>query len=344
LRCTIPNGTVIPARGHFLCVNSLGYSLGSYPAGDGTTATGDATYTTDIPDNVGIALFSSTTTFTLANRLDAVGSTVEANTLYKEGTGYPALITPVPNIDYSFYRALNNLTGMPKDTDDNASDFLFVDTVGTPTAAGQRLGAPGPENLSSPVQRNSTVKASLIDPGCPGNGSVDVNGLPNGLQPNACARQRDTTSDPANNSTFGTLSIRRKFTNSTGAQVTRLRFRIVDMTTLPAPSGTADLRPRTSATYTANLVGGGTAQVLGLTLEEPPSQPNGGGLNSTVSADTITLGTSLGAGASVNVHFLLGVQQSGNYRFFINIEAATNPPVGPINQKVTRSGKLPDSQ
>jgi len=32
LRCTIPNGTVIPARGHFLCVNSVGYSLGSYPA------------------------------------------------------------------------------------------------------------------------------------------------------------------------------------------------------------------------------------------------------------------------------------------------------------------------
>jgi hypothetical protein len=39
------------------------------------TATGDATYTTDIPDNAGIALFNSTTTFTLATRLDAVGST-----------------------------------------------------------------------------------------------------------------------------------------------------------------------------------------------------------------------------------------------------------------------------
>ena len=54
-RCTIPNGTVIPNRGHYLCVNSVGYSLASYPAGNGTTATGDATYTTDIPDNAGIA-------------------------------------------------------------------------------------------------------------------------------------------------------------------------------------------------------------------------------------------------------------------------------------------------
>src|SRR5262245_59246101 len=30
VRCTIPNATVIPARGHFLCVNSTAYSLASY--------------------------------------------------------------------------------------------------------------------------------------------------------------------------------------------------------------------------------------------------------------------------------------------------------------------------
>src|SRR5688572_4870806 len=29
--CLIPNGTVIPARGHFLCANSNGYSLSNYP-------------------------------------------------------------------------------------------------------------------------------------------------------------------------------------------------------------------------------------------------------------------------------------------------------------------------
>src|SRR5678815_705567 len=31
-RCSIPNGTVIPNRGHYLCVNSVAYSLASYPA------------------------------------------------------------------------------------------------------------------------------------------------------------------------------------------------------------------------------------------------------------------------------------------------------------------------
>src|SRR5262245_57101720 len=129
-RCVIPNGTVIPNRGHYLCTNSAGYWLGG-------SATGDATYTTDIPDNAGIALFNTSVAvdFTLANRLDAVGSTSEANTLYKEGTGYPAL-TPF-SIDYAFHRdecgKVGSITTMglcsistPKDTNNNAADFIFV--------------------------------------------------------------------------------------------------------------------------------------------------------------------------------------------------------------------------
>src|ERR671919_2400431 len=174
-RCVIPNGTVIPNRGHYLCVNSVGYSLASYPAGNGTTATGDATYTTDIPDNAGIALFTTSVAanFVLANRLDAVGSTSEANTLYKEGTGYPAL-TPF-SINYSFYRdncgkggSITTFGACPtggalKDTNNNAADFVFVDTNGTSAGAGQRLGAPGPENLSSPIQRNASFTENVLD-------------------------------------------------------------------------------------------------------------------------------------------------------------------------------------
>src|SRR5205814_9311766 len=113
IRFTVPNGTTIPAHGHYLGVNSVAYSLGSYPAGNGTTATGDATYTTDIPDNAGIALFDNNTggaSYSLANRLDAVGSTSEANTTYKEGAGYPAL-TPF-SINYSFYRDLDHVTSL----------------------------------------------------------------------------------------------------------------------------------------------------------------------------------------------------------------------------------------
>src|ERR1043165_2304937 len=35
VRAAIPNGTVIPARGHWLAVNTVGYSLTMYPAGNG---------------------------------------------------------------------------------------------------------------------------------------------------------------------------------------------------------------------------------------------------------------------------------------------------------------------
>ena len=324
-RCVIPNGTVIPNKGHYLCVNSVGYSLASYPAGNGTTATGDATYTTDIPDNAGIALFNTSiaANFNLANRFDAVGSTSEANTLYKEGTGYPALV-PF-SIDYSFYRDNcgkgGSITtfgacpggGLVQDSNNNAADFVFVDTNGTSAGAGQRLGAPGPENLSSPIERNASFQVNLLDI------CVAAASPPN--------RVRDFTSDPPNNSTFGTLDIRREVFNNTGGNVTRLRFRVVDLTTFPAPSGIADLRPRTSTAVVVTVdrppCGSGTSNITvqGTTLEQPPSQPNGGGFNSSMSAGVVTLATPIANGASVNVRFLLGIQQTGSFKFFFNVEA-----------------------
>jgi len=349
-RCVIPNGTVIPARGHFLCVNSVGYSLAAYPAGNNgvsaTTATGDATYTTAITNGEdtdpgvpvvpaprqGIALFNTSVpaNFTLANRFDAVGSTGEANTLYKEGTGLPNL-TPF-SIDHAFVRDECGKGGSiptlgvcsistPKDTDDNAADFIFVDTNGTSAGAGQRLGAPGPQNLSSSIQRNSTITENLID------ATIPRNNPPN--------RVRDFTSDPGNNSTFGTLSIRRRFVNNTGASITSLRFRIIDLTTFPAPSGIADLRPRnSSAVVIAGINDGVTCAATGApatppcvvtaqgtTLDQPPSQPNGGGFNSSLAAGTVTLATPLANGASINLIFLFGIQQTGSFKVYVNVEA-----------------------
>jgi hypothetical protein len=326
-RCSIPNGTVIPNRGHYLCTNSVAYSLGGY-------ATADATFTTDIPDNAGIALFNNNTgggSYILANRLDAVGSTSEANTLYKEGSGYPAL-TPF-SIDYAFYRdncgKSGSITvlgpcpagGLPVDTDNNATNFVFVDTNGTSAGAGQRLGSPGPENLASAIQRNSVIAGNLLD------ATVTAATPPN--------RVRDFTSDPGNNSTFGTLSFRRRFVNNTGGAITRLRYRIIDQTTFPAPSGFADLRTRSSVAVVvagindaATCAATGapatppcTVTVQGTTLEQPPNQPNGGAFNGSWSAGTVTLGTPLANGASINLQFLFGIQQTGTFKFFMNIEA-----------------------
>ena len=326
VRCTIPDGTVIPRNGHYLCTNSTGYSYAAYP-----TATGDATYATDIPDQSGIALFNNNAgggSFTLANRFDAVGPTGEANTLYREGAGLPAL-TPF-SIEYSWVRdtcgkggAVNVLgactISSPKDTDDNASDFIFVDTNGTSAGGGQRLGAPGPENLSAPISGTSSIPNTPLD-SCVAN--LDT---PNFV--------RDLTSVPANNSTFGTIDIRRTFTNNTGGNLTLLRFRIVDLDTFPAASGFADLRPITSADFPGVTVdrppcGSGTSNitVFGTTLEQDntaPStgQPNGGGFNSSMGAGTVTLGTPLANGASIDLRFLFGIQQTGNFRVSFIIEA-----------------------
>jgi hypothetical protein len=342
VRFSVPNGTIIPARGHFLGVNTTGYSLSGYPSGnDGATptnATGDpillgngtpaAGYTLDIPDNVGLALFrtANPTNFSTGTRLDAAGSTAESNTLYKEGAGYTALAPAdiAANLEHSFYRSMCSFVaavgcttpGVPKDAGDNATDFLFVDTSGTPTAAGQRLGAPSPENLSGTIQRNASLGFNLLDR------TMSVSVAPN--------RVRDFASDPANNSQFGTLSIRRRVTNSTAGPVTRLRFRIVEITTYPNPSGFADLRARTSGSVSVSNVGdtdtcGGTTPcsvtVQGTTLEQPPNQTSGGGYNSSLAAGTITLGSPLQPNQSINLQFLMGIQQTGTFRFLINIEA-----------------------
>ena len=379
VRFLIPNNTVIPARGHYLgCNNSVnGYSLSAYPSGNNgvsaTTATCDATYTQNItngedPDGAGpnpplprqgIGLFSTgnANSFSLANRLDAVGPTEESNTLYKEGTGVRNLThlatahsyvrrlpggcigTDPSTVDANCtnYSSVINTARpssvFPQDTDNNRDDFVFVDTNGTDQnaegGAQRRLGAPGPENSTSPIVRSASITASLIFP-CESSSSP----------PN---RQRDFTQDTANESFFGTLEIRRKFTNKTGASITRLRFRIVDITAFPSaafvrPAGTtcgdpgtecaADLRARSSLSVTvANpaACGGGPAiNVTGTTLEEAAgfeSQPNSGAYNSSLSAGTVTIGTPLANNASINVRFLVGIQQKGAFRVFIIVEA-----------------------
>ncbi|HEY0079144.1 MAG TPA: lamin tail domain-containing protein [Pyrinomonadaceae bacterium] len=334
LRFTIPNGTGFVPRGHFLGVNSVGYSLAAYPAASNTTATGDTAYTIDIPDNRGIALFNTAdpTRFSTATRLDAVGfetngATVgEINPLYKEGTGHPA-INPNFNTNYSFYR--NLLSGLPKDSDNNSVDFIIVDPSGTPyTPPGapnvipQRLGAPGPSNSSSPTIQNTTA--------------VAINYLDTTVSPTLAPNRERGASVEGCPSEFGTLRVRRRFTNYTGSPITKLRFRIIDITTFPPPPGAADVRVCTSedARVTTNDSGicattaGAssttapcTIPVGRTTLEEPPAQPDGGGFNSSVAAGTITLANPLPHGAGIDLQFLLGVAGKGSFRFFIDIES-----------------------
>jgi hypothetical protein len=76
-----------------------------------------------------------------------------------------------------------------------------------------------------------------------------------------------------------------------------------------------------------------------LTLEEPPGQTLAGGINATVSAGTISLASPLAPNAVVNVHFLLGVEQGGTFRFFINVEALPGGAAAPEKTAGTSTKK-----
>jgi endonuclease G len=295
--------TVMAARSHYLVAGS-GYGLTSYAAANSTLAA-------DIPDGAGVALFNSGTVFDVSTRLDAVGFSGVGDPTYREGNG----LTPAGGVtsDAEFTFARNTSGGLPLDADDNQPDFMFVSTDGGVYGSRQSgLGAPGPENSSSALVRNSQVGVALLDP------AASSASYPN--------RERDFNADPDNNAPQGRLYIRRTVTNNTGANVTLLRFRVINMTTYPALPGYADLRAVSSGPVSVTVTGGASKTVLGTTLEMPPAQPKGGGNNSTLAAGTITLNAPLADGASIDLQFVLGVYNGGAFRFYVNVEAVTQAP------------------
>src|SRR5262249_5845132 len=177
----------------------------------------------------------------------------------------------------------------PVDTNSNGNDFIFVEPSESGIGAGYRLGAPGPENLSSPIPGAffSIFTSTRFDT-CTSEFTANN-------------KIRDTVSDPANQSTFGTLDIRRTWTNITSAPISRLRFRVVDMSTFPSIAGVADLRARTSGSVVSPVsklpCGSGTSAVVvnGTTLEQPPTQPNAGGYNRQLSVPAGDAGSPAGA-------------------------------------------------
>ncbi|HKR23115.1 MAG TPA: Ig-like domain-containing protein [Pyrinomonadaceae bacterium] len=328
----IPDGTVIPGRGHYLFTGTA-YSLANY-GGTGAAA-GDQTLASDIESDRNVGLFNTSTLGNLSSvtRLDAVG--FGANTggtcdLLREGSTLTPLVGSV--LDYSYFRDECGKSGNPsqfgpcptngfvKDSNVNSVDFIFVETTGANTVAGQRLGAPGPQNLGSPRKHDADIFTLLLD-----------NTKGSTAPPNR--DRNNSVSIP--NGAAGTMTIRRRFVNTTGAPVTRLRFRIVDISALTTGGGNADLRALSSTSVVITgiqdsatcLASNGSAAtpcsvtVQGTTLETPPNQPLGGALNSSWNAGTITLATPLANGASINLQFLLGVQTTGSFKFFFNIEA-----------------------
>ena len=321
-------------------------------------AAGDRTLISDIGDDENAAVFSTANVANLSTvtRLDGVGFGANVNAgsalrepggkgmrvgvlsaagpngvcdLLREGNNLPAVSGSTT--EHSFFRKECDYVGGvgcaangdPKDSNDNHADFMFADTQGTfITGVVQSLGAPGPENLFSPIRRDTSgIGAPLLD------GPAASSSPPN--------RARSFTSNPAQNSTFGTLIIRRRVLNSTGGSVTRLRSRIIDLTAFPsAGGGQADLRAISSVGASVRPVGDAaicaasgagpppcTVTVTARLCKSPRRKATAAGATRRSRPGRLTTGTPLAHGASLNVQFVLGIEATGTFRFYIVIEA-----------------------
>jgi hypothetical protein len=289
--------TVIPARGHLLLTGS-GYSLSALAAPDFTypaPAYADS-------DAGGLALYGTAdrAQFATAIPFDAVG--FEGAALpYREGGGLlPAdgvePYTGTTYAEHSFVR--NQPSSRPADTGDNRADFTLVATNPSQVTGGVAvLGAPGPENKASPVSRN--------------------NGFSVGFPPGVASSLR-AVSPAVPNGSLGTMSLRRRFTNNTGQALSKLRFRVAQVTTLNSKqvfASQADVR-----ILDAMLTGlPGTFKAA--VVETPPTQSSGGGAGTgLLVGGSLTLAQPLQNGESVDVEFLLGVMKGGSYQFILVVE------------------------
>jgi autotransporter-associated beta strand protein len=293
-RFVIPAGTVIPARGHYLAAGT-GYSLSALAAPDQTYD--PPTYSGGEADYTGLALYKTAdrAQFTEANVFDSVGFDGVASP-FREGTGLLPADGVTSNVEHSFVR--NGGSGRPADTGDNRADFTLVATDPNLFADGAAaLGAPGPENRTGLVSRN-------------GGFSVTV-------PPGVTSSVRRTTA--VTNGTLGTLSLRRRFTNNTGQALSKLRFRVADLSTWNSRQifgSQAELR-----VLDATLEG--LSGLKATKLETSPTQPDGGGINTGLVIDgSLTLSSTLASGQSVDVEFLLGVMRGGTYQFVLVVEGA----------------------
>ncbi|HEX7313436.1 MAG TPA: Calx-beta domain-containing protein [Pyrinomonadaceae bacterium] len=295
-RFVIQTGTIIPARGHYLAA-STGYSLGALATPDLTYS--PPAYSGGEADYTGLALFKTAdrAQFTAPNVFDAVGFDAVAAP-FREGSGLLPPTGVTEDVQFSFAR--NQTSGRPSDTGDNRADFTLVATTPSLLLSGTAtLGAPGPENTSGLVSRNEGF-AVTIPPGV------------------AASLRSNTT---VTNGSLGTLSLRRRFTNNTGQSLSRLRFRVVNLTTYNSKqifSNQAEVR-----LLDAQLTGLGGTGLLATTVETPPAQTSGGGVNSgLLVSGSLTLAQPLAAGQSVDVEFLLGVMHGGSYQFVVVVEGA----------------------
>lgn len=299
---TVPHSTILPAGGHYLFTNNTattGFSVTGYSAGGTTVGFGDQSFTGNLADASGLALFKNGT-FDLANRLDAVGFSGVTDTLYREGSGLAPANGVSTSGQWAFVRKAPT-PGTIKDTGDNAADFGFVATdYGTYNGVAAMLGSPGPGAALSPRVSGAGVTWALADP------SKSGTTFPN--------RWRVGT----------TYHFRWKLTNNTGGALSSLRLRVGEITTINSPGALSTWAAFIVVTSTGThtfTVPEGTFTAINTVLEEPPTQAVGGGTNSTLNVPLPGGTWAAGSSIYVNFSFFYGPPgQGGTYNYFVTAE------------------------
>lgn len=187
-----------------------------------------------------------------------------------------------------------------QDTNNNALDFLLIDNHATiftstdQTKSYAALGAPAPETSES-LRLMTENQVSIQEFGTE---VYDSTPVPNGAQ--------------------GTLTVYRQITNNTNQPILALRLRAIDFPTV----GTATQKrfsSRPDFRLFSSLNEG--EAIKGVTLAAERLQPNGGGINSTLTVDAITQNTPLLPNQNVVVAIRFGVMRYGRHPLRFGIEA-----------------------
>ncbi len=295
---TIPNLVTIRSRGHYLLTNNNpigGFSLIDFPTGIGTlTGVGDQTFSADIPDNAGLVLLNTADQmqFTRSNSVDSVGF---GDSPWAEGRS----LTTVSSADFESCFVRRIRPGELQDSGDNFSDFQLLDnrsrtfTAQDTSKVYSALGVPAPETSES-LRLMKPNEVSVTETGTE---SFDPTPIPNGVA--------------------GVLTVYRRITNLTTAPITALRLRAIEF---PTPGSQS--QRRTSSRPDLRLTSSDdTENILGLTLEGSRLQPNGGGLNSTLSVASVSEVSPLMPGHSIVVAVRFGVMRWGRHPFVTAVEA-----------------------
>lgn len=296
-------GTIAP-YGHMLVADS-GYATDAFAADVGADISSSFG---PIATDGGVKLLDAD-----SGEMDAVGFGGAPSGFF---SGTPlTLPNTLPSGQYGWVR--DYADGAFVNTQDNASDFSFVaeSNAGDSSYGSPILGDPAPLDASSPTTHNDVLQSNLLDPNA---------GLPN--SPNRVYT-------PGSDGSPGTLLINRTLTNCTGqpttgscvnaasgtppANVTRLQFRVAQLTTQgsPGPNSQAVLVPISSsgADYSAD---NNNYSVEGMNLADGETI---GGLNS-VWLTGVSSQSPLSPGSSINVQFAFEVLQPGHFSFGYNAE------------------------